>query len=134
MDNKSLPLAGIRVAEFTHAVMGPAAGLVLADLGAEVIRVEPAPDGDPTRQLKGFGTGYFTFFNRNKKSIAVNIKTGEGREIVKKLLANTDILIENIDKNTGQSYQATQMPQVMVDILGEGGLVNYLLKHGEYRV
>ena len=65
-----LPLTGLRVIEFTHAVMGPAAGLILADMGAEVIRIEPSPHGDHTRQLKGFGTGYYTFYNRNKKSWA----------------------------------------------------------------
>ena len=53
--NDALPLNGVRVAEFSHAVMGPAAGLILADLGAEVIRVERTPDGDPTRHLKGDG-------------------------------------------------------------------------------
>ncbi|MEJ5225880.1 MAG: CoA transferase, partial [Anaerolineales bacterium] len=66
------PLSGLRVLEFTHAVLGPTAGLFLADLGAEVIRIEP-PEGDPTRRLKGFGMGYFPFFNRNKKSLAVNL-------------------------------------------------------------
>ena len=79
-----LPLAGIRVLDFGHTVMGPTAGLMLADLGAEVIRVEPAPQGDPTRRLRGFGTGYFPFYNRNKKSIAVDLKTpagtGSGRQ------------------------------------------------------
>ena len=95
-----MPLAGIRILEFTHAVMGPAAGLVLADLGAEVIRVEPAPDGDPTRRLKGFGTGYYTFFNRNKKSISINLKADEGHEVVEKLIATADILIENFGPGT----------------------------------
>jgi crotonobetainyl-CoA:carnitine CoA-transferase CaiB-like acyl-CoA transferase len=100
LNNDSLPLAGIRVLEFTHAVMGPAAGLVLADLGAEVIRVEPAPHGDPTRRLEGFGTGYYTFFNRNKKSISVNVKTGAGREVVEKLIVTADVLIENFGPGT----------------------------------
>ncbi len=100
MDTQPLPLAGIQVAEFSHAVMGPTAGMVLADLGAEVIRVEPAPRGDPTRRLKGFGTGYFTYFNRNKKSIAVNLKTDEGSEVVRRLLAKTDILFENFGPGT----------------------------------
>lgn len=96
----AFPLAGIRVLEFTHAVMGPAAGLVLADLGAEVIRIEPAPEGDPTRRLKGFGTGYYTFYNRNKKSLVVNIKTDEGRAIIHALIPQTDILIENFAPGT----------------------------------
>ena len=91
----SLPLAGIRILEFTHAVMGPATGLILADMGAEVIRIEPAPDGDHTRRLKGFGTGYHTFFNRNKKSLVVNVKEKAGLEIVRRLLPSADVLIEN---------------------------------------
>ena len=70
---KELPLKGIKVIAFTHAVMGPSAGLILADLGAEVIHIEP-PTGDMTRGLKGFGIGYFAFFNRNKKSVAVDLK------------------------------------------------------------
>jgi crotonobetainyl-CoA:carnitine CoA-transferase CaiB-like acyl-CoA transferase len=98
--NEKLPLDGIRVLEFSHAVMGPAAGLVLADLGAEVIRVERAPEGDHTRRLKGFGTGYFTFYNRNKSSVAVNIKSDAGQEIIHKLLATSDVLIENFGPGT----------------------------------
>ena len=100
MSDDSLPLAGIRVLEFTHAVMGPAAGLVLADMGAEVIRVEPAPHGDHTRRLKGFGTGYHTFFNRNKKSLAVDVKSDAGREIVHRLLPSSDVLVENFAPGT----------------------------------
>ncbi len=92
-------LSSIRVLEFTHAVLGPACGLVLAELGAEVIRIEP-PAGDPTRSLKGFGTGYYPFFNRNKKSLALDIKTEAGRQIILKLLENTDVLIENFAPGT----------------------------------
>lgn len=109
-ENTGLPLDNIRVLEFTHAVMGPTAGLVLADLGADVIRVERSPDGDSTRRLKGFGTGYFTYFNRNKKSITIDLKTDEGQEIVAKLLTSTDVLIENFAPGTmdrlGLGYDA----------------------------
>lgn len=94
-----LPLANIKVLEFTHAVMGPSAGVVLADLGAEVIHIEPTT-GDHTRRLKGFGTGYFTYFNRNKKSLAVNLKSPEGHAIICKLLADADVLIENFAPKT----------------------------------
>ena len=73
----TLPLSGVRVLDFGHTVMGPTAGLILADLGAEVIRIEPV-NGDPTRRLKGFGTGYFPFFNRNKQSVALNLKDPRG--------------------------------------------------------
>ena len=96
----SRPLEGLRVLEFTHAVLGPATGLILCDLGAEVIRIEPVPDGDPTRKLKGFGTGYFPFFNRNKKSIGVNLKDPRGLEVIYKLLDSTDVLVENYAPGT----------------------------------
>jgi crotonobetainyl-CoA:carnitine CoA-transferase CaiB-like acyl-CoA transferase len=102
-------LSSLRVLEFSHAVLGPACGLVLADLGAEVIRIEPI-DGDPTRKLKGFGTGYYPFFNRNKKSLAVDIKSEQGKEIIFKLLESTDVLIENFAPGTmdrlGFGYEA----------------------------
>ena len=79
--SKSLPLDGLRVLDFTHAVMGPSASMILADLGADVIHVEP-PEGDSTRRLKGFGTGYFWFYNRNKKSLSVDIKSVEGEALL----------------------------------------------------
>ena len=94
------PLTGLRVLEFTHAVLGPTTGLILSDLGAEVIRVEPVPGGDPTRTLQGFGLGYFPFFNRNKKSIGVNLKDARGRDLITHLLHTTDILIENYAPGT----------------------------------
>lgn len=95
----SLPLQDIRVLEFTHAVMGPSAGLILADLGAEVIHIEP-PEGDSTRLLKGFGQGFFSCYNRNKKSLAIDIKTAEGREIIYRLVEQSDVLIENFGPGT----------------------------------
>ena len=98
--DNTLPLEGIRVLEFTHAVMGPCAGLVLADLGAEVIRIERAPEGDDTRRLKGFGTGYFTYFNRNKKSVAVDLKHEQGQKIIRELLKTADALVENFGPGT----------------------------------
>ena len=75
----TLPLSDLRVLECTHAVMGPTAGLILADLGAAVIHIEP-PEGDPTRRLKGFGTGYFPFYNRNKKSLGIDLKSPPERQ------------------------------------------------------
>ena len=95
----SLPLSGLRVLEFTHAVMGPTTGLLLADNGAEVIHVEP-PSGDTTRYLKGFGTGYFPFYNRNKKSLAIDLKSDEGKEIIYELAKSTDIVVENFGPGT----------------------------------
>jgi crotonobetainyl-CoA:carnitine CoA-transferase CaiB-like acyl-CoA transferase len=90
-----LPLKGIVVLEMAHTVMGPTAGLVLGDLGAEVIRVEPAPLGDRTRRLRGFASGFFSYFNRNKKSLCIDLKTPEGMEIAHKLIARADVLVEN---------------------------------------
>ncbi|MBS0337603.1 MAG: CoA transferase [Proteobacteria bacterium] len=88
------PLKGIRVVEFAHMVMGPTCGLVLADLGAEVIKVEPL-EGDNTRRLQGAGAGFYPIFNRNKKSIALDLKSPEGMEIVLKLVDAADAVTEN---------------------------------------
>ena len=82
----TLPLSGLRVVEFTHMVMGPTCGMVLADMGAEVIKVEPI-EGDRTRHLLGAGAGFFPMFNRNKKSIAINLHTPEGAEVARRLAA-----------------------------------------------
>ena len=94
MTQPKLPLEGIRVAEFCHVVMGPTCGLVLADLGAEVIKVEPL-DGDHTRKLVASGAGFFPTYNRNKKSFAVDLKAAQGREAVLKLVASADVVTEN---------------------------------------
>ena len=99
MNKDALPLAGIRVVELSHMVMGPAAGLVLADLGATVIKVEP-PGGDKTRLLKGSGAGYFTMYNRNKHSVCVDLKTDAGRDVVRQLIKDADILVENFRSGT----------------------------------
>ena len=77
--DNGLPLAGIRVVEFTHMVMGPAVGAVLVELGAEVVRVEPV-GGDSTRELRGSGAGYFPMYNRNKKSICLDLKNPHAAE------------------------------------------------------
>ncbi|MEP6103628.1 CoA transferase, partial [Parasphingorhabdus sp.] len=88
------PLAGLKVIEFTHMVMGPAVGAILASLGAEVIRVEPI-GGDRTRNLVGSGSGYFPMYNRHKQSIALNLKDPAGLDVARKLVAGADILVEN---------------------------------------
>lgn len=98
-DASELPLAGLRVVEFTHMVMGPTCGMILADLGAEVIKVEPLT-GDSTRQLLGSGAGFFGTFNRNKKSLAVDVKQARGREIVLRMLAGADVFSENFKSGT----------------------------------
>ncbi len=96
-----LPLAGIRVVEFTHMVMGPTCGMVLGDLGAEVIKVEPL-SGDRTRELLGSGAGFFPLFNRNKKSLALNLHSAQGREVALRLIATADIVSENFKTDTTQ--------------------------------
>ncbi len=104
------PLTGLRVIEMTHMVMGPSCGLVLADLGADVIKVEPTPEGDNTRRLSGSGAGFFSMANRNKRSLALDLKTADGMTSVLALLATADVLVENfrpgaLDK-LGLSYEA----------------------------
>ncbi|VTU34236.1 Formyl-coenzyme A transferase [Variovorax sp. PBL-H6] len=90
----SLPLAGVRVVEFTHMVMGPTCGMILADLGAEVIKIEP-PGGDKTRRLPGLGIGFFRSFNRNKKSVVLDITSDEGRATASELIGECDVMLEN---------------------------------------
>ena len=103
------PLAGLKVVEFTHMVMGPAAGAIFASLGADVVRVEPL-EGDKTRTLLGSGAGYFPMYNRHKKSVNLDLKSAEGLATAKALAAEADILIENfrpgaLDK-LGLGYEA----------------------------
>lgn len=93
--SRPLPLQGVRVAEFTQMVMGPSCGLILADLGADVVKVEPLPRGDRTRHLPDLACGFFTAFSRNKKSLAVDMKDPRGIEVAKRLIASSDVLIEN---------------------------------------
>jgi crotonobetainyl-CoA:carnitine CoA-transferase CaiB-like acyl-CoA transferase len=97
------PLKGLRVVEFTHMVMGPTCGMVLADMGAEVIKVEPI-DGDRTRHLLGSGAGFFPMFNRNKKSIAIDLHTPEGAAVARKLAASADVVAENFKPGTMKKY------------------------------
>ncbi|WP_116141833.1 CaiB/BaiF CoA transferase family protein [Trinickia diaoshuihuensis] len=93
-DDNGLPLSGVRVVEFTHMVMGPTCGMILADLGAEVIKIEP-PGGDKTRKLPGLGIGFFRTFNRNKKSVVLDIQTSEGQATARELIAQCDVVLEN---------------------------------------
>ncbi len=88
------PLQGIKVIEFTHMVMGPTVGLILADLGADVIKVEPL-QGDNTRRLKGSGGGYFAMYNRNKSSLCLDLKSGDGLALARDMVNRCDIMIEN---------------------------------------
>lgn len=105
----ALPLEGIRVLEFCHTIMGPSCTMMLADLGAEVIKIEPI-EGEKTRQLRGFGAGYFSFFNRNKRSFAIDLKNPEGKALVEDLITRSDVLVENFAPGTmarlGLGYEA----------------------------
>ncbi|MES2942795.1 MAG: CaiB/BaiF CoA-transferase family protein, partial [Pseudomonadota bacterium] len=106
-----LPLEGLRVIEFTHMVMGPTCGMILADLGAEVIKIEP-PGGDKTRSLPGLGIGFFRSFNRNKKSVVLDITTTEGQNTARALISQCDVLLENfrpgLMKKLGLDYPSLQ--------------------------
>ncbi len=95
MTDGVLPLSGVRVLELGHVVMGACCGVVLADMGAEVIKVEKSPDGDDTRRFEGFGKGLFHFFNRNKRSLVIDLKSEAGKSVLRKAIAKVDVLIEN---------------------------------------
>ena len=94
-----LPLSGMLVLDFSHAIMGPACAQMLGDMGAEVIHIE-SPQGDPTRDLKGMGLGYFPFYSRNKKSLAIDLKTEEGRQVIYALAKRADVVVENFGPGT----------------------------------
>ena len=100
---RPLPLADLRVIEFTHMVMGPTCGMVLADLGAEVIKVEPV-EGDRTRHLLGAGAGFFPMFNRNKKSIALDLRSPGGLEVARRLAASADVVAQNFKPGVMAKY------------------------------
>jgi crotonobetainyl-CoA:carnitine CoA-transferase CaiB-like acyl-CoA transferase len=108
----NLPLRGVTVLDLGHTVMGPTCGLVLADMGADVYKVERTGKGDDTRWLKGFGAGFFTYLNRNKKSISLDLKSEKGKNIFLRLVEHADVLIENFGPGTverlGLGYDACQ--------------------------
>ena len=93
--NDKLPLHGVRVIELGHLVLGSSCGLVLADMGADVLKIEKTPDGEDTRRLTGFGTGLFHYFNRNKKSLVLDLKSDDGKAVLTRLVETSDVLLEN---------------------------------------
>ncbi len=132
MTNSASLLSGLKVVEFTHMVMGPAAGLMLADLGAEVIKVEPV-GGDKTRRLRGSGSGYFSMYNRNKKSLAIDLKSEEGKKIALQLIEKADVFIENfrpgaLDK-LGFGYQDLSKLNPRLIYCSEKGFLNGPYSH-----
>ena len=96
----AMPLEGLKVLDLGHTVMGPTCGLILADMGAEVLKIERAPGGDTTRTLTGFGSGFFAYLNRNKASLAIDLKSGAGADVLRRLIAHADVLIENFGPGT----------------------------------
>lgn len=92
--NQPLPLEGIRVLELSHIVAGPSAGLILADLGADVIKIEHPETGDTSRNQANLGSTFFSF-NRNKKSLALNLRAAEGKEVFRRLVTRSDVVVDN---------------------------------------
>lgn len=116
LSSHPLPYQGVRVIEFTHMVMGPTCGMLLADLGAEVIKVEDighGRQGDSTRLLKGSGSGFFSMFNRNKKSLALDLQSTNGRQAALELIQSSDVVIENFKPGTmkklGLDYESLKV-------------------------
>ncbi|MDJ0875743.1 MAG: CaiB/BaiF CoA-transferase family protein [Desulfobacterales bacterium] len=109
-DCTALPLEGIKVLDLGHTVMGPTTGLILADMGADVLKIERAPGGDTTRTLTGFGAGFFPYLNRNKASLAIDLKSEQGAGVLRRLIAGADVLIENFGpgamERLGFGYEA----------------------------
>jgi crotonobetainyl-CoA:carnitine CoA-transferase CaiB-like acyl-CoA transferase len=130
--DRALPLRGLKVIEFTHMVMGPAAGAVLADLGAEVVRVEPL-GGDATRNLKGSGAGYFPMYNRGKKSICLDIKSPDGLATARRLISTHDVLIENFRPGTldrlGLDYKSLSLENPRLIYCSEKGFLEGPYQH-----
>jgi len=126
-EHPGTPLAGVKVIEFTHMVMGPAAGLILADLGADVVKIEPA-GGDSTRRLPGSGAGYFPMYNRNKRSLCVNLKSEAGKAAVLKLIDEADVVIENFRSGTmdrlGFGYEALKARNPKLIYCSEKGFLS----------
>src|SRR5687767_3205278 len=92
----ALPLEGLRVLELGHIVAGPSAGLLFADLGADVVKVEKPGEGDQSRGMPAGNSANFHFLNRNKRSIAIDLKgASEGRDLFLRLVKRTDVVIDN---------------------------------------
>ncbi len=103
--NEGRPLEDVKVLEFSHAIMGPSAGMILGDLGADVIKIEPVPRGDRTRHLRGVGVGFFPYFGRNKRSLAIDVQAPECREVMDALVAQTDVVLENFAPGSMEKWK-----------------------------
>ncbi len=93
-DKQRLPLQGVRVLELSHIVAGPSGGMILADLGADVIKIEHPATGDTARSQANRGSTFYTY-NRNKKLLALDLRQPEGKKIFEKLVARADIVFDN---------------------------------------
>jgi crotonobetainyl-CoA:carnitine CoA-transferase CaiB-like acyl-CoA transferase len=102
------PLAGVKVIELAHIMAGPVCGLMLADMGADVIKVEKVPDGDDTRRMTpptvDGESAAFMILNRNKRGISINLKSPGGKAVLEKLLVTADVLIENYRPGTMERF------------------------------
>ena len=102
------PLAGIKVIELAHIMAGPVCGLMLADMGADVIKIEKVPDGDDTRRMVpptvDGESAAFMILNRNKRGVSINLKSAAGKAVLEKLLASADVLIENYRPGTMERF------------------------------
>ena len=123
MSQEFQPLNGIRVVEMTHMIMGPSCGMFLGLMGAEVIKVEGPDSGDPVRRQGAIKDGiswYFAQFNRNKKSVTLDLYTDEGKDKLAALLKDADILVENFRPGVlekmglGNAYLNTLNPELIV--------------------
>ncbi|MGF6598786.1 crotonobetainyl-CoA:carnitine CoA-transferase CaiB-like acyl-CoA transferase [Paraburkholderia sp. GAS448] len=129
---QKLPLDGIRVIELSHMVMGPTCGMILGDLGAEVIKVEP-PRGDGTRRLLGTGAGFFRTFNRNKKSIALDLDSQAGLDALHKLVDTADVFVENFKPgrmaSLGLDYETLRKRNPKLIYVSHKGFLNGPYEH-----
>ncbi|BBQ00860.1 CoA transferase [Burkholderia sp. SFA1] len=102
------PLSGMKVVELAHIMSGPVCGMMLADMGADVVKVEKAPDGDDSRRfspiLPSGESASYMIVNRNKRGIGLNLKSEGGREVLKRLLADADVVTENYRAGTMEKF------------------------------
>lgn len=128
----ALPLENVRVIEFTHMVMGPTVGLILGDMGADVVKIEPLR-GDNTRRLRGSGAGYFPMYNRNKRSVCLDLKSERGKEAALRLIDAADVTVENfrpgaMDK-LGFGYEALRERNPRLIYCSEKGFLGGPYEH-----
>jgi crotonobetainyl-CoA:carnitine CoA-transferase CaiB-like acyl-CoA transferase len=130
--HNDLPLDGIRVVELSHMVMGPTCGMILGDLGADVIKVEP-PRGDGTRRLLGTGAGFFRTFNRNKRSVALDLDTEAGLNALHRLVDTADVFVENFKPgrmtSLGLDYETLRLRNPKLIHVSHKGFLNGPYEH-----